>query len=175
MIKESSILRSLGIVSLSIDFILIIISILIILVIVLLTLTIIQMKKTKDLSVRLKKFMTGKNMRNLESEVASLFEDCRLFRVETEKNTRDIKDIYHTLKGTYQKCGIVKYDAFNQMGGQLSFCLAMLDEKNNGFILNSVHSNEGNYTYIKQIKSGISDVELGTEEAIALQEAVNKK
>ena len=44
------------------------------------------------------------------------------------------------MESAYQKMGLVKYDAFNQMGGQLSFSLALLDENNNGFIINSVHS-----------------------------------
>ena len=40
----------------------------------------------------------------------------------------------------YQKIGVVKYDAFNEMGGKLSFVLALLDNRNNGFILNAMHS-----------------------------------
>ncbi len=64
--------------------------------------------------------------------------------------------------------GLVKYDAFSQMGGQLSFCLALLNEKNNGFIINSVHSAEGCYSYTKEIKNGQSDISLGKEEEEAL-------
>jgi hypothetical protein len=60
------------------------------------------------------------------------------------------------------------------MGGMLSFALAMLDEDNNGFILNSVHSAEGCYIYSKDIKEGQCELELGKEEkeamSIAMQE-----
>ena len=64
------------------------------------------------------------------------------------------------------------FDAFNQMGGKLSFCLALLDENNNGFILNSVHSTEGCYSYTKEIQNGICEISLGNEEEKALNMAM---
>ena len=79
------------------------------------------------------------------------------------------------MESAYQKMGLVKYDAFNQMGGQLSFCLAMLDENNNGFILNSVHSTEGCYSYTKEIKKGECAIDLGKEETEALALAIGEK
>ena len=68
----------------------------------------------------------------------------------------------------------MKYDAFSQMGGQLSFSLALLDENDNGFILNSVHSTEGCYTYTKEIKHGECSIELGDEEKKALNIAIGE-
>lgn len=73
---------------------------------------------------------------------------------------------------SYQKVGIVKYDAFHEMGGKLSFALTMLDNKNNGFIINSMHSREGCYMYIKEIVAGESYIELGEEEAESLEKAI---
>jgi hypothetical protein len=70
--------------------------------------------------------------------------------------------------------GVIKYDAFNQMGGQLSFSLALLDENNNGFIINSVHSTEGCYSYTKEIKAGECDISLGDEEKKALEMAMGE-
>lgn len=64
--------------------------------------------------------------------------------------------------------GLVRYDAFNQMGGQLSYSLALLDENNNGFIINSVHSTEGCYSYSKEIRNGDNSISLSQEEAEAL-------
>ena len=66
----------------------------------------------------------------------------------------------------------IKYDAFQQMGGKLSFCLCMLDEENSGFMLNSVHSTEGCYTYTKEIINGKAMIDLGKEEEAALKMAV---
>ncbi len=70
--------------------------------------------------------------------------------------------------------GLIKYDAFHQMGGQLSFSLALLDEYNNGFIINSVHSTDGCYSYTKEIKNGESLITLGKEEAEALAIAMGE-
>ena len=81
-----------------------------------------------------------------------------------------IKDI---LSRTTNKIGIVKYDAFPDVGGKLSFALAMLDESNTGFVLNAIHSREGCYTYIKEIVKGESYIVLGQEEKDALRQAVN--
>ena len=73
---------------------------------------------------------------------------------------------------TFQKVGIVKYDAFHEMGGKLSFALCMLDKVNNGYIINVMHSNNGCFAYIKEIINGESFIELGDEEANALKQAV---
>ena len=69
---------------------------------------------------------------------------------------------------------MVKYDAFKQMGGRLSFSLALLDENNNGFILNSVHSSDGCYSYTKEIKNGGCEISLGEEEEQALKIAMKE-
>ena len=79
------------------------------------------------------------------------------------------------MKNTFQKVGLVKYDAFQEMGGKLSFSLALLNRKNNGFVLNSVHSSDGCYTYTKEIKEGKSDISLGEEEEQALMMAIGRE
>ena len=73
---------------------------------------------------------------------------------------------------SYQKTGIVRYNAFKGMGGNLSFVLALLDDNNSGFILNSVHSREGCYLYLKDVDKGQTDTILGSEEKEALEQAL---
>lgn len=70
---------------------------------------------------------------------------------------------------------MVKYDAFHEMGGKLSFSLALLDQKNDGFIINAMHSREGCYTYIKEIVNGNSIIVLADEEKEALDIAMGLK
>ncbi len=76
------------------------------------------------------------------------------------------------LNHSYQKMGIVKYDAFKEMGGKLSFACAILNENNDGFVLNSIHSKDGCYNYMKEIIKGESFIPLGEEEAEALEQAM---
>ena len=143
------------------------------LIIILLILFIVQAVKLSKLSKRYKKFMGGKNAKSLEKDIMGLYEDNKFLKTTMEKNKKDIQTLYRKFEGTFQKVGIVKYDAFNQMGGQLSFSLALLDENDNGFILNSVHSTEGCYSYTKEIKGGLCDISLGDEEKKALDIAMD--
>ena len=93
-------------------------------------------------------------------------------RSVADRQKKEIRDLYKRLETTFQKIGLVKYDAFQQMGGKLSFSLALLDENNNGVILNSVHSTEGCYSYTKEINAGVSSLTLGKEEEEALRIAM---
>ncbi len=117
-------------------------------------------------------FMKGKDGKTLEDA----FKD-RLGEVDTlikvvKQNRADIKELNRKFGHNFQKVGIVKYDAFNEMGGKLSFAITMLDHNNNGWILNAMHSREGCYTYVKEIIKGESFVELSDEEAEALDKAI---
>lgn len=137
-------------------------------------LLIMQIKKVSGLKKRLDKFLVGKDGMSLEQDIIGLCEDNKFLKNSTDRNKKDIRNLYKQMETAYQKMGLVKYDAFNQMGGQLSFSLALLDENNNGFIINSVHSTEGCYSYTKEIKNGVSAISLGTEEAEALAIAMGE-
>lgn len=128
-----------------------------------------------NLRKRYGKFMLGKDAGSLEEEIEQLFEIDKNLVEKVKENRKDIRKLYKRLTTTFQKSGIVKYDAYQQMGGLLSFSLAMLDENDDGFILNSVHSTEGCYTYTKEIHGGNCDIELGNEERVALERAMEMK
>ncbi len=146
-----------------------------IIILVLLILVVVLFVKTRQLKKRLDRFMKGREGKSLEQDIIELFEDNKLLKASTEKNKKNIRVITKKVESSFQKMGLVKYDAFHQMGGQLSFCLCMLDDNNNGFIINSVHSTEGCYSYTKEIKAGESAIDLGTEEAEALSIALGEK
>jgi hypothetical protein len=150
----------------------IIITVLLALVIILLVISIVNICSIRKFTKKYNKFMQGKNAKSLENEIVGLFEDNKFMKTSIDRNKKDIRTLYKNMEKTFQKVGIIKYDAFNQMGGKLSFCLALLDENNNGFILNSVHSTEGCYSYTKQIIEGKSKIDLGKEEEEALQMAI---
>ncbi|MDF2885217.1 MAG: putative rane protein [Clostridiaceae bacterium] len=141
-------------------------------ILLLFILLLITMVKYSKLNKKYKKFMSGANGENLESEVLKRFADIDLLKEETKRVKVDITKINENLLSTYQKVGIIKYDAFREMGGKLSFVLALLDKNNSGFILNSVHSSrEGCYIYLKEIIKGESFLELSEDEKKALDQA----
>ena len=143
-------------------------------ILIILILVIIQMIKLSKMTKKYQKFMLGKNAKNLEKDIFGLYEDNKFIKMSLEKNEKDIRMLYKNFESAFQKIGLVKYDAFAQMGGQLSFCLALLDENNNGFVLKSVHSTEGCYTYTKEIKLGECNIALGDEERKALNIAMGE-
>lgn len=147
----------------------------ILILLIVIIILIVQIKKVGKLNRRLDKFLLGKDGKSLEKNIIALFEDNQFLKSSTEKNKKDIRVLYKNMESAYQKMGLVKYDAFSQMGGQLSFCLALLDENNNGFIINSVHSTEGCYSYTKEIKNGQSDISLGKEEEEAMAIAMGEE
>lgn len=173
-VLTSSFLNQIGLGSFDMGYLLISMAAVILILIVVLILLIVQIRKTKKLNKRLDQFMLGKDGSSLEEDIAALFEDNKFLKTISEKNKKDIRTLYKNMESTFQKMGLVKYDAFNQMGGQLSFCLALLDENNNGFILNSVHSTEGCYSYTKEIKLGESSIPLGKEEEEAMAMAIGE-
>lgn len=141
-------------------------------ILILMILVIVQISKFNKLNKKYQKFMQGRNAKSLEKDIMDLYEDNKVLMDLTDKNKKDIRVLYKKMESTFQKCGIVKYDAFRQMGGKLSFSLALLNEKNDGFIINSVHSSDGCYSYTKEIKDGNCDITLGEEEKQALDMAM---
>ena len=163
---ESKILKALGI---DPAFILIF---LLILIIVLFVLYVNVTLKYNRLKSSYNTFMKGKDGKTLEESMKERVEEIEYILKVTKQNRMEIKEINKKLDRNYQKVGIVKYDAFNEMGGKLSFALAMLDGNNSGWVINAMHSREGCYTYVKEILKGESYVELAEEEAEALDKAI---
>ncbi len=168
---NSNIPQSIGLGNLDIAYLFLI---LLIFIVVLFIIIILQMKKLNRLQKRISKFMTGKDAKSLEKDIVGLYEDNKFLKINVDKNKKDIRTLYKNMEHAFQKIGLIKYDAFQQMGGKLSFSLALLDENNNGFILNSVHSTEGCYTYTKEIKNGECAISLGEEEQQALDMAIGE-
>jgi hypothetical protein len=159
-----------GIISLYGGFILIGLIVAVIILLVLVIVALVQINKFKK---KYNKFMLGKDGGSLEEEIISICEDNKSIKLGIDKNREDIKTLFEKNEIALQKVGLVKYDAFKEMGGKLSFALAILDEKNNGVLINSVHSSDGCYSYTKRIKNGDSNIALSNEEKEAVNRAVN--
>lgn len=130
-------------------------------------------KKITILTEKYKQFMSGKDGKSLEQTISRRFSQIDTVMLDNKEINEKIDEINEKMINVFQKIGIVKYDAFNEMGGKLSFAIALLDQENTGFVLNSMHSREGCYTYIKEIIKGESYVVLGEEEKEAVQKAID--
>ena len=112
------------------------------------------------------------NGENIEEDLENY-----MYRVErVEKQNMEIRNLVDSidknLESCIQKIGIVRYNAFKDTGSDLSFALAMLDEKNNGVVLNGIYSREMSNIYAKPVEKGKSKYTLSEEEQQAIQKAI---
>ena len=145
------------------------------LVLNLMILVIVNIVQMKNLKKNYKIFMSGKNAKSLEDIIKTRLTQVDSLLESNEVNEKNISLLFKNMRLAYQKMGLVKNDAFQEMGGKLSFSLAMLDGRNNGYIINAMHTREGCYTYIKEIIDGNSIIVLSQEEQEALKMAMEAK
>ena len=140
-----------------------------IIVLILFIMMIVVLVQTHNLKKNYGIFMTGKNAKNLEEILVTRLNQVDDLLETSAVNSEKVDHVSKLMGDTFQKYGLVKYNALDEMGGKLSFTLAMLNERNDGFVLNAVHSSEGCYTYIKEIIAGNSISTLAKEEREALE------
>lgn len=138
---------------------------------ILFIITVVNLVQISKLKKRYKKFMSGKEAESLEDMIANHLNEIDDLISSNEANKENIAKLQSQTQFTFQKLGLVKYDAFQEMGGKLSFSLCLLNEKDDGFIINAMHTREGCYTYIKEIIAGNCVIILSDEEKEALDMA----
>ncbi len=127
----------------------------------------------KKLNQKYERFMQGKDMESLEDTVFSQFDRIEKLEESDKKKQAEIEQIFENLLSVYQKKGLVKYDAFRDLSGNLSYAVALLDKEDNGFVISSMYSREGCYSYAKNIVHGESELHLSEEEEKALKIAIH--
>lgn len=153
------------------DNFLIALSVIVILLVIGLVIVIIKFNKiSKKYTEFMKKLGNGKD---IEEDLENY-----MYRVErVEKQNAEIlnyiKNIDNDLSKCIQKIGIVRYNAFQDTGSDLSFALALLDEENNGVVLNGIYSREMSNIYAKPVENGKSKYTISEEEDWAIQKAIN--
>ncbi len=146
----------------------------VIITIILVLLVIILMAKLSSLNKKYKKFLEKLgNGNNIEEDL-----ETYMYRVEkVEKQNAEIANYVKTLDEDLTRCiqkvGIVRYNAFKDTGSDLSFTLALLDEHNDGVVLNGIYSREMSNIYAKPVKNGESSYTMSEEEKLAVQKAMN--
>ena len=136
----------------------VVVLLLIVLIIVMMIMTVSMSLRLSRLNQKYRSFMKGKDAQSLEKLFHQRFKEIDKLNKQNEL--------------TLNKYGIVKYDAFDDVGGKMSFALAMLDKENTGFILNAIHSRDNCFLYLKEIVKGESYIMLSAEEIDALRQAI---
>lgn len=123
-------------------------------------------KKYKDFMVKLG------NGKNLEEDLETYMYRVNKVEKQNAEITNQIDLMDKDLRKCIQKVGIVRYNAFKDVGSDLSFALALLNEQNNGIVLNGIYSRDMSNIYAKPIENGKSKYVVSEEEAQAIQKAM---
>ena len=149
----------------------VVIIILVVLVLILMLLVITMNMRLNRLMHRYRVFMRGQDGQSVERSIAAKIKDIDRLQSKQSSNTELLGTMRKQFDRTLNKYGIVKYDAFDDVGGKMSFALAMLDIDDNGFVLNAIHSRDNCFLYLKEIVKGESYIMLSEEELQALRTA----
>ena len=153
----------------------ILVILLLIAVIVLAVFLIVILMRQSRMEANYRIFMGGKNAKTLEESFRKQFEEINIVKEQSDVFHTRLTYLEKNLSRSYSKCGVVKYDAFKEMSGQLSFAYALLNDSNTGFVVNSIHSREGSYSYIKEIIRGECPLPLSDEEEQAVRQAIESR
>lgn len=143
--------------------------------ILLLILYICNLVKLKNINKNYKKFIkklgNGNNIDEILKKYIEKVEDV-------DSKNKEIIEYCNRLDNNISLCirkiGMVRYSAFKDTGSDLSFALALLNDNNDGVLLNGIYSREMSNIYAKQINNGKSNNKLSEEESKALDIALNQ-
>lgn len=148
---------------------------LIIIILILLILLVSNMKAINKLEIKYRKLTRGVDNSNLEQLISSYMDKIDYVKQETEDIKVKINSVNERIIKCVQNVSITRYKAFDDIGSDLSFSLAMLDENKDGVIITSIYGRNESTTYAKPIDKGISRYDLSDEEKFVLNNALNNE
>lgn len=146
-----------------------IIILLMLIAIVLIVLMMFMSREMKRLQRQYRSFMRGMDGASLEKNFRQKFSLLDKLGDVQDKQDLEMKLLHGVQDRSLTKYGVVKYDAFDDVGGKMSFVLALLDKSNSGVVLNAIHSKDNCFLYLKEIVNGESYIMLSKEEIEALR------
>ena len=141
-------------------------------ILILLIMVIAALVKCAGLKKRMEVFFSGKDVKSMETLIGDMVKDVETVKKSNRKVEKTMAEVLKREKDCYSKIGLVHYDAFPGLAGKLSFTMGLLDGRDNGYLINCMHGNNGCYVYMKEIIRGEAMVTLSSEERKALDEAL---
>lgn len=127
-------------------------------------------KLRKNYSDFMTKLGKGENINDMLQKYVKNVEDVKAENAEIERYCQKLDDIS---KENLKKIGLVRYNAYKNTGSNLSFALAILNDKNTGIVLNGIYGLDTSNIYAKPVIEGKSEYALSKEEEEAIQKAIN--
>ena len=147
---------------------------LVILVIILVILVFVLLKATTRVENKYRKFMRGVNNKNLEDLVISYLDKVDEVKKQSDSMKETYGDMDKRTKSCLQKLSMKRYRAFDNVGSDLSYSIALLNYDNDGVVLTSIYGRNESTTYAKPIDKGISRYDLSEEEQQVLKDSISK-
>lgn len=139
---------------------------------VLLFLNILSLFKIRTIKKEYNKMAQGMSGINLEELLIHTSNDLDGIKGDIVKLDENIKSLATQITFAIQKVGFMRYNAFGDMGSDLSFSIALLDNFSNGFVLSSIYGRDNNVCYAKPIKDGKCKIQLSAEEIMVIDKAI---
>lgn len=144
-------------------------------VIIIMFFTIVSLNsKIQKIRKRHKKLLRGVNGANLEEVIDNYYDKIEYQMQENDLIKEKMKNIEKSAAQCIQKISFKRYRAFEDVGSDLSFSLALLDKKNDGVVITSLYSRSESTVYGKAIQNGKSKYDLSQEEIDVLEGAIKK-
>lgn len=128
--------------------------------------------KLSTLGGKYKKFMRGSSGKNFENMLLDHMVDMEASIERVNIISEELVSIKDQMDRCVQKCNIIRYNAFSDMGSDLSFSIAMLDAFNDGFIITGIYGRNESIAYAKPISKGTSKYPLSVEEEMVLNRSI---
>ncbi len=125
-------------------------------------------KKLKKLRLKYNKFMNGLSDRNIEELVNNCIDDVNKVKQKNSDIELKINNIDRLLIQCVQKVGIVRFNAFDNVGSDLSFSIALMDNNDTGVVISGIYARDSSSTYAKPVSKGKSNYPLSAEEIQAI-------
>jgi len=148
---------------------------LIIIVIILIIIVLVLLKATAKIEKKYRKFMRGVNNKNLEELVTSYLDKVDEVKQQSDLMRSTYDGLDKRTKGCLQKVSMLRYRAFDNVGSDLSYSIALLNYENDGLVLTSIYGRNESTTYAKPIDKGISRYDLSEEEEQVLKDSISKR
>ena len=141
------------------------------LVLVLLVAVVFLGRRTRRMDARLAGLTRGEDGASLEAMLGARLDKVDEVSRELDELAARMAILEGAQRKAFQRVGLVRYNPFEETGGNQSFALALLDAAGDGWVLSSLHARSGTRVYAKAIKSGRGDAALSDEETAAIQQA----
>ena len=143
-------------------------------ILVLLLAILVLLRRTSRLGRRLASLTQGSDAQSLEAVLGSHLDRVRQVVADIGRVEARTAIVERDLKGTFGRVGLVRFNPFEDTGGNQSFALALIDGQGDGFVVSSLHARAGTRVYAKAITRGASETALSSEESEALRLALAK-